>query len=162
MPAIDWRVGIPTSTDPRGADFGTLVKQQEWMVALERRASDALGVLIADTRVNYHTIMPPIRGESMPRGDTGVTIYFNSVLGARSNFEGGPSALAAGVDRLHAALGYHLDDATGETGRRPYGLDSRIEAVDAVVLSSMCFYQSYARKLAEATNGNGWRRIRPS
>ena len=36
------------------------------------------------------------------------------------------------------------------------GLTARIEAAGAIVLSGMCFYQSYAREMAEA---NGWRRL---
>lgn len=36
------------------------------------------------------------------------------------------------------------------------GLTQRIEASGAMVLSGMCFYQSYARELAEA---NGWKRL---
>ncbi|MDQ2803324.1 MAG: aconitase X catalytic domain-containing protein, partial [Pseudomonadota bacterium] len=36
------------------------------------------------------------------------------------------------------------------------GLTARIEASGATVLSGMCFYQSYAREMAEA---NGWRRL---
>jgi predicted aconitase len=115
MPAADRRVRIPTITDPRGTDFGSAarLKQQDWMVALERRASDAfeaLGVLMTNTCINYQTIMPPVRGEHMAYGDTGVTIYCNSVLGARSNFEGGPSALAAGLTGFTPRYGYHLDE----------------------------------------------------
>jgi predicted aconitase len=115
MPPSDRRVCIPTITDPRGTDFAaaTRLKQQDWMVALERRASDAfeaLGVLMTNTCINYQTIMPPVRGEHMAYGDTGVTIYCNSVLGARSNFEGGPSALAAGLTGFTPRYGYHLDE----------------------------------------------------
>jgi predicted aconitase len=36
------------------------------------------------------------------------------------------------------------------------GLTARIEAAGAVLLAGVCFYQSYARELAEA---NGWRRL---
>ena len=36
------------------------------------------------------------------------------------------------------------------------GLTGRIEAAGAVVLEGVCFYQSYAREMAEA---NGWRRL---
>jgi predicted aconitase len=36
------------------------------------------------------------------------------------------------------------------------GLTARIEAAGATVLSGMCFYQSYAREMAEA---NGWKRL---
>jgi predicted aconitase len=115
LPEADRRVRIPTITDPRGTDFGAAsrLKQQDWMVALERRASDALqalGVLMTNTCINYQTIMPPVRGEHMAYGDTGVTIYCNSVLGARSNFEGGPSALAAGMTGFTPRYGFHLDE----------------------------------------------------
>jgi predicted aconitase len=50
-----------------------------------------------------------VRGEHLALGDTGVVIYSNSVLGARSNFEGGPSALAAGLTGRTPRYGYHLD-----------------------------------------------------
>jgi predicted aconitase len=36
------------------------------------------------------------------------------------------------------------------------GLTGRIEAAGGTVLSGMCFYQSYAREIAEA---NGWSRL---
>ena len=36
------------------------------------------------------------------------------------------------------------------------GLTARIEAAGGTVLSGMCFYQSYAREMAEA---NGWQRL---
>jgi predicted aconitase len=114
MPAADRRVRIPTITDPRGTDFTAAArpKQQDWMLVLERRTShafEALGILMTNTCINYQTIMPPVRGEHMAYGDTGVTIYCNSVLGARSNFEGGPSALAAGLTGFTPRYGYHLD-----------------------------------------------------
>jgi len=108
-------VRIPTITDPRGTDFAAAarLKQQDWMLALERRAITAfqsLGVLMTDTCINYQTIMPAVRGEHMAYGDTGVVIYANSVLGARSNFEGGPSALAAGLTGRTPRYGYHLPE----------------------------------------------------
>jgi predicted aconitase len=66
-------------------------------------------VLMTNTCINYQTILPPVRGEHLALGDTGVAIYCNSVLGARSNFEGGPSALAAGLTARAPCYGYHLD-----------------------------------------------------
>ena len=115
LPAAQRRVRIPTITDPRGTDFAAAhrLKQQAWMLALERRAIaalEALGVLMTDTCINYQTIMPPVRGEHVAYGDTGVVIYSNSVCGARSNFEGGPSALSAGLTGRTPRYGYHLDE----------------------------------------------------
>jgi predicted aconitase len=68
-----------------------------------------LGVSMTDTCINYQTIQAPTRGESVAFGDTGVVIYANSVCGARSNFEGGPSALAAGLTGRTPRYGFHLD-----------------------------------------------------
>jgi predicted aconitase len=113
LPDSERRVRIPTITDPRGTDFAAAarLKQQDWMLALERRAIaafESLGVLMTDTCINYQTIMPAVLGEHMAYGDTGVVIYSNSVLGARSNFEGGPSALAAGLTGRTPRSGSHL------------------------------------------------------
>src|SRR5499425_2862116 len=96
------RVRIPTITDPRGTDFtkASMLGQTGAMLDLERRAIAAfvkLGVTMTDTCINYQTIQAPTRNEHIAFGDTGVVIYSNSICGALSNFEGGPSALAAGV-----------------------------------------------------------------
>src|SRR5215469_3636924 len=122
LPERERRVRIPTITDPRGTDFAQAarLKQQPWMLDLERRAIAAfevLGVLMTDTCINYQTIMPPVRGEHMAYGDTGVVIYSNSVFGARSNFEGGPSALAARLTGRAPRYGYHLDECRRATKR---------------------------------------------
>jgi predicted aconitase len=114
------RVRIPTITDPRGTDFtkAALLKQAPWMLDLERRTIDAfvkLGVLMTNTCVNYQTVLAATRGEHVAFGDTGVVIYSNSVCGARSNFEGGPSALAAGLTGRTPRYGYHLDSARRAT-----------------------------------------------
>lgn len=118
-PATERRVRVPALTDPRGLDVATYRRlgQSEAMRALEARAIAALrafGVMMTDTCINYQTIMPPIRGEHLAMGDTGVVIYANSVFGARSNFEGGPSALAAALTGRTPRYGYHLDEC-----RRP-------------------------------------------
>ena len=115
-------VRIPTITDPRGTDFtqAAMLMQRDWMLELEHRAIDAftkLGVSMTDTCINYQTIQAPTRGEHVAFGDTGVVIYSNSVCGARSNFEGGPSALSAGFTGRTPRYGYHLDSARQATVR---------------------------------------------
>ena len=118
----DRQVRIPTITDPRGTDFtkAKQLGQTEKMVELERRAINAfvkMGVSMTDTCINYQTIMAPVFGEHLAFGDTGVVIYSNSVCGARSNFEGGPSALAAGHTGRTPRYGYHLDEHRKPTHR---------------------------------------------
>jgi len=109
------RVRVPTITDPRGTDFAktSVLRHPLRIVDLERRAIEAfqkLGVLMTDTCINYQTIQAPARGESVAFGDTGVVIYANSVCGARSNYEGGPSAVAAGLTGRTPRYGFHLDE----------------------------------------------------
>src|SRR5215510_16119603 len=122
------RVRVPTITDPRGTDFAkaSFLGQTTTMLDLERRgiaAFERLGVMMTDTCINYQTIQAPTRHEHVAFGDTGVVIYSNSVCGARSNFEGGPSALAAGLTARTPRYGFHLE------ARRRATLHVRVECV---------------------------------
>jgi predicted aconitase len=124
------RVRVPTITDPRGTDFAkaTFLGQTTSMLDLERRAIAAferLGVMMTDTCINYQTIQAPTRHEHVAFGDTGVVIYSNSVCGARSNFEGGPSALAAGLTARTPRYGFHL------AAQRQATLHVRVECAPA-------------------------------
>jgi predicted aconitase len=121
-PEPERRVRVPTITDPRGIDFAVYRRlgQSDAMAALESRAIttlSAFGVLMTDTCINYQTVLAPLRGEHVAYGDTGSVIYANSVLGARSNFEGGPSALAAALTGRTPRYGYHLDTSRRATRR---------------------------------------------
>lgn len=113
-PEAERRVSVPTITDPRGIDmcrYRQLKQRSEW-ATLEQRAIDAmraLGILMTDTCINYQTVQAPVSGQHLAFGDTGVVIYSNSVCGARSNFEGGPAALAAALTGRTPRYGYHLD-----------------------------------------------------
>jgi predicted aconitase len=66
-------------------------------------------VITADTCINYQTLYQPHLGEHVAWGDTGTVIYANSVFGARTNFEGGPSALASAITGRTPEYGFHLD-----------------------------------------------------
>ena len=107
-------VWVPTITDPRGADFKAYenIRQSKSFVDMEKRAIKAfksLGVMMTDTCINYQVFMPPVLGEHLAFGDTGSSIYANSVLGARTNFEGGPSALASSLTGRTPMYGLHLE-----------------------------------------------------
>ena len=115
MAALGAQVRVPTTCNPRSVDFQRWQElgQDAAQVALEERLSRALarmGVLVVDTCINYQTIMPPAFGEHLAWGDTGTVIFANSVAGARSNFEGGPVALAAGLTGRVPRYGYHLPE----------------------------------------------------
>lgn len=109
------QVKVPTVTDPRGIDFEhyKALGQSERQADLERRTIDAfreLGVMMTDTCINYQTIMPPVLGQHLAFGDTGSSIYANSVQGARTNFQGGPSALASALTGRAPRYGFHLQE----------------------------------------------------
>ena len=80
LAAQDAQVAIPMITDPRGVDLNQYepIGQTEEMANLERRfiaACTAMGIMMTDTCINYQTIMPPVRGNHVAYGDTGVVIY---------------------------------------------------------------------------------------
>jgi predicted aconitase len=116
------RVAISMITDPRGVDLSYYdpLGQTEEMANLDRRtiaACQKMGILMTNTCVNYQTVMPPVFGDHVAYGDTGVVIYSNSVCGARTNFEGGPSALAAGLTGRTPRYGLHLEENRRATKR---------------------------------------------
>lgn len=122
LPEEERRVAIPMITDPRGVDLSYYepLGQTEEMADIERRfirACRAMGIVMTNTCINYQTVMPPVFGDHVAYGDTGVVIYSNSICGARSNFEGGPSALAAGLTGQTPRYGLHLDEHRRATRR---------------------------------------------
>jgi predicted aconitase len=73
-------VAIPMITDPRGVDLTHYLPlgQTEEMAGLERRfvaACRSMGIMMTNTCINYQTIMPPLFGDHVAYGDTGVVIY---------------------------------------------------------------------------------------
>ncbi|MFN8632246.1 MAG: aconitase X catalytic domain-containing protein [Chloroflexota bacterium] len=106
---------VPVTSNPRSVDTALwqALGQDEHQVQLElrlTRALDRLGVLTLDTCINYQTVSPPRFGEHVAWGDTGTVIFANAVAGARSNFEGGPVALAAALTGRTPRYGYHLPE----------------------------------------------------
>lgn len=105
---------VPVTTNARCVDFACAERfgQRRGEVAKEREIIDvlqALNVRTTDTCIGYQAIYEPRFGERIAWGDTGTVIYANSVLGARSNFESGPAALAAGLTGRVPEYGFHLD-----------------------------------------------------
>jgi predicted aconitase len=108
------RCAVPTTTNARCIDFEYVakLKQNPDEAAKERELIAYLrkmDVITADTCINYQTLYQPHQGERVAWGDTGTVIYANSVFGARSNFEAGPAALAAGITGRVAEYGFQLD-----------------------------------------------------
>ncbi len=71
-------------------------------------AYEKLGGLACHTCTPYLIGHTPRLGEHVAWGESSAIAFVNSVLGARTNREGGPSALAAALTGLVPEYGYHL------------------------------------------------------
>lgn len=69
-----------------------------------------LGTQIISTCTPYFVGNAPRLGEHVAWGESSAVIYANSVLGARTNREGGPSGLAAALCGRVPECGYHLKE----------------------------------------------------
>jgi predicted aconitase len=108
------RCSIPITTNARCMDFAFVERlgQDPTEAEKEQRIIQVLrdmNVVTTDTCINYQTVYQPHLGEHVAWGDTGTVIYANSVFGARTNFEGGPAALAAAITGRTPEYGFHLD-----------------------------------------------------
>lgn len=109
------QVRVPTFMNPAGMD---LERWREMGIAPEfahrqRRIVQALttmGVLLTCTCTPYLIGYAPRKGEHLAWSESSAVSFANSVLGARSNREGGPSALAAAITGRTAAYGLHLSE----------------------------------------------------
>ena len=109
------RVRVPTTLNPAGmdlrhwrelgfpADFAT---QQQAVLD----AFTAMGIQAICTCTPYLVGYAPKLGDHIAWGESSAISYANSVLGARTNREGGPGALAAAIVGRTARYGLHLDE----------------------------------------------------
>ena len=110
------RVRVPTTLNPMGMERG---KWQAWGIQ-SSFAAPQLSVIDAFEKMGVTPTMSctpylfakytPKRGDALAWAESSAVAYANSVIGARSNREGGPSAMAAGIVGRTARYGYHLDD----------------------------------------------------
>ncbi len=70
----------------------------------------SMGVAPTCTCTPYLSGNTPHFGEHIAWAESSAVCYANSVIGARSNREGGPSALAAALTGRTPLYGYHLDE----------------------------------------------------
>jgi predicted aconitase len=87
-----------------------------------------MNVITTCTCTPYLSGNVPHFGEHIAWAESSAVCYANSVLGARSNREGGPSALAAALTGATPAYGYHLEqnrapDVTVQVSARLEGND---------------------------------------
>jgi len=113
------RVRVPTFMNPAGmdlVDWRTLGFPEDFAAKQQRivEALVSMGVSPSATCTPYLAGNLPRGGEHLAWAESSAVSYANSVLGARTNREGGPSALAAAVCGCTPLHGLHLEE-----NRRP-------------------------------------------
>ncbi len=112
--AEDGQVRVLTTLNPAGMDLEEWQKhgisadfaknQQRVVDAFER-----MGIITTCTCTPYLVGNLPHYGESVAWAESSAVCFANSIIGARTNREGGPSALAAALTGRTAEYGLHLD-----------------------------------------------------
>lgn len=109
------KVCIPTFLNPAGMDREQWQKMgvpvdfaKKQMAVLD--AFSSMGIAMSCTCTPYYIGIRPKVGEHVAWAESSAVSFCNSVLGARTNREGGPSALAAAVCGFTPKYGFHLDE----------------------------------------------------
>jgi phosphomecalonate degydratase large subunit len=112
--AKDGRVRVLTTLNPAGMDLENwqqLGISQEF-AEKQNQVIDAfsrMGILVSCTCTPYLIGNLPLYGEHLAWSESSAVTFANSVIGARTNREGGPSALAAAFVGKTPCYGLHLD-----------------------------------------------------
>jgi hypothetical protein len=114
----DWaaqgaRIRVPTTLNPAGLDlerwrelgFAADFAEKQARVI---QAFAAMGIRSTCTCTPYFVGNRPAYGDHVAWSESSAVSFANSVLGARTNREGGPSALAAAITGRTARYGLHL------------------------------------------------------
>ncbi len=112
--AEDGKVKVLTTLNPAGMDrenWQALGIDEEF-AKNQNRAIDAfakMGIITTCSCTPYLIGNVPHYGQHIAWAESSAVCYANSVIGARTNREGGPSALAAALTGKTPKYGYHLD-----------------------------------------------------
>ncbi|MDG6257603.1 MAG: aconitase X catalytic domain-containing protein [Methanomicrobiaceae archaeon] len=110
--SLDARVAVPSVLNPIGMDreqwfeMGidpSFAERQEEVLAAYRR----LGIKLECTCTPYYITITGY-GDHLAWSESSAVVYANSVIGARTNREGGPSALAAAIVGKTPFYGLHV------------------------------------------------------
>ena len=118
--ARDAKVVVPATVNPLAMDLERWREQgvPEEFAAKQRRIADAyrrMGVRESFSCTPYLIGNRPKLGDHIAWAESSAACFANSVLGARTNREGGPSALAAAITGVTPDYGLHRDEGRRAT-----------------------------------------------
>ncbi|MGD8967119.1 MAG: aconitase X catalytic domain-containing protein [Anaerolineae bacterium] len=154
---------VPATLNPAGLDLRAW-RELGFSEEFARRqlavieAYGRLGVRTTCTCTPYLVGNVPQPGEHVAWAESSAVSYANSVLGARTNREGGPSAMAAAIAGRTAAYGLHLDENRRATlrveARCPVRTLSDFGALGYLVGKEARNRVPYFERLGECSNGD--------
>lgn len=124
------RVVIPTTMNVVGVDRSRdLGLPEGWSVNQLRieKAYERMGCIGTSSCVPYYFGFLPHFGESVAWAESSAVVFLNSVIGARDNREGGPSAWASGITGYTPEYGLHLDE--NRKGSMIFRLDTKLSGI---------------------------------
>jgi hypothetical protein len=132
MAAAGGQVRALTTLNPGAVNFDAWqeIGYSEETYKLQRRLTTAyekMGCLACHTCTPYFIGSCPRRGEHIAWGESSAIAFANSVLGAYTNREGGPSALAAALTGCVPEYGYHL--AENRFGHLQINVHSKLNGI---------------------------------
>ena len=113
--ANDGKVRVLTTLNPAGMDLENwqqlgispeFAEKQNLVI----KAFEKMGVLVSCTCTPYLIGNLPLYGEHIAWSESSAVTFANSVIGAKTNKEGGPSALAAAFVGKTPCYGLHLNE----------------------------------------------------
>ncbi|MFA4646767.1 aconitase X [Pyrococcus kukulkanii] len=100
------RVSVYTTLNPAGIGDEKFTEKQQEILDLYR----AMGIEVTSTCTPYYGPNLPKFGDHLAWSESSAVSFANSVLGARTNREGGPSSLAAAIVGKTPNYGLHLEE----------------------------------------------------
>jgi predicted aconitase len=96
------------------------------------KALSAMGIKQSCTCTPYHNQLIPNRGSHLAWSESSAVVFVNSVLGAMTNREGGPSALSAAIIGKTPNYGLHL--AENRKAQIVFNIDFKMRNFDFTLL----------------------------
>jgi predicted aconitase len=100
------KVSVYTTLNPAGIGDDEFMEKQMEVLELYRR----MGIEVTSTCTPYYGANLPKFGDHLAWSESSAVSFANSILGARTNREGGPSSLAAAIVGKTPNYGLHLDE----------------------------------------------------
>ncbi|WP_297487449.1 aconitase X [Thermococcus sp.] len=100
------KVSVYTTLNPAGIGDEAFMEKQREVLELYRE----MGIEVTSTCTPYYGANLPKFGDHIAWSESSAVIFANSIIGARTNREGGPSSLAAAIAGRTPNYGLHLEE----------------------------------------------------